>query len=153
MINNPHINLAFHSIDGNIIRHYTKGECRLDVIFVVEACDHGEKLNWCSYMLNELFEAYEDVYKRATYFIYGYLVIAITMMKCCTHEGRKPTLVSNNESLALAYLSCRASSDTKGKEINEEYFTNWYTKMVSVTENITRVPQSILDGYSHSICF
>ena len=53
----------------------------LDTISVAEHCVQGEKLNWCSFLLNELFEACEDNYKRATRFIYGYLIMALEMWK------------------------------------------------------------------------
>lgn len=81
----------------------TKGECTLYVIYVTETCVQGEPLKWCSYLLNELFEASEDAYKMVTHFIYGYLVVSIAMMKWCTLEGRDPTKVLDDESLTLAY--------------------------------------------------
>lgn len=42
---------------------YTKGECTMDAIYVAEACFRGEQMNWCSYLLSELFEACDYVYQ------------------------------------------------------------------------------------------
>jgi len=70
-------------IIDNINEHNMKGKFYLDIIYVAEACVRGEPFNWCVYLLHELIEACEDVYKGTTYFIYGYLVIVIAMMKWC----------------------------------------------------------------------
>jgi len=51
--------------------------------------------------LNELFDAHEYIYKRDTYFIYGYLVVSLATMKWCPPEGREIALVSEDQPLAL----------------------------------------------------
>ena len=45
------------------MRHYTKGECTLDTISIAEHCIQGVRLNWCLFVLKELFAAYEENYK------------------------------------------------------------------------------------------
>lgn len=77
------------AVVDKINEHHMKGKYYLDTISVAEACFRGEPFNWCGYLLHELIEACEDFYKGTTYFIYGYLVIVITMMKWCTPKGRE----------------------------------------------------------------
>ena len=83
--------------------HYIRGECSLDAISVREAYVKGEQLNWSSYLLKELFEAYEDVHARARYFIFGYLVIPLAMLKWCPPEGRDLAPILDDELLTYAY--------------------------------------------------
>ena len=81
LINKPEIWFACYLIASKTMQHYTKGECTLDTISIVEHCTQGAKLNWCSFVLKELFAACEENYKRTTSFIYGYLILAFTMWK------------------------------------------------------------------------
>jgi len=53
--------------------------------------------------MDEFFAAYKDAYKRDTYFIYGYVVVAITMMKWCLQEGQNLAEIPNGEYLTLMY--------------------------------------------------
>lgn len=89
MNNNEKIKFSCHIIIGKLMCHYHKGEYTLDIIFVAEAFDRGEILNWCNFLLNEIFEACKDVYKWVPYFIYGYLFVSIAMLKWCSTEGRE----------------------------------------------------------------
>lgn len=70
---------------------------------MAEACVLDESSNWCIYLLHVLFKACEDIYKRATYFIYRYLVISIAMVMSCIVEGRNMAEVLDGEPLVLAY--------------------------------------------------
>jgi len=83
LINNEQIKFSCHIIVGKLMQHYTKGECSLDAIYVAKSYNKGEKLNWSNFMLSELFETCKDVYKCATCFIFGYLVILLAIMKWC----------------------------------------------------------------------
>ena len=104
------------------MRHYTKGECTLDTIAVAEHCIEGIQLNWCSFILHELFEACEDNYRRATGFIYGYLIMAFAMWKRSFPGRRIPAEILKNQPLAMKYTPWRVSSDPSLKEANEEGF-------------------------------
>ena len=64
LINNPAVKFTCYVIVGKTMRHYTKGEYTLDTISVVEHYLQGTELNWCTFMLNELFKACEDNYKE-----------------------------------------------------------------------------------------
>ena len=75
LINKPVVKFSCYLIAKKTMRHYSKGECTLDTISVAEHCIQGAQLNWCLFLLNELFEACEENYERTTGFIYGYLVI------------------------------------------------------------------------------
>ena len=72
------------------MRHYKKGECTLETISIAKHCVQGAKLNWCSFLLKELLDACEENYKRATSFIYGYLIVAFSMWKWHTPLVRLP---------------------------------------------------------------
>ena len=69
LINKPEIQFACYLIASKTMRHYTKGECTLDTISIMEHCIQGIRLNWCSFVLKELFAACEENYKRTTSFI------------------------------------------------------------------------------------
>jgi len=101
--------------------------------------------------LNELFEAYEDVYKRETYFIYGYLVVSLTMMKWFPPKGREITPVAEDQPLSLKHLPRWTSRDLTNKEINEGSFTGWYQKMLVFTKVRPKIPPFLLDEYSQDI--
>jgi hypothetical protein len=53
----------------------------LDAIAVAEFSKNGAPMNWCKYLLTELFQACVDAHDRPSYFIYGYLLITFTMWK------------------------------------------------------------------------
>jgi hypothetical protein len=58
------------------MKNYTKGECTLDAIVLVKFLKNGARMNWCQYLLTEMFQCCADVHNPTTYFIYGYLLIS-----------------------------------------------------------------------------
>jgi len=104
-------------------------------------------------LLNEPFEAKKDVYKWETYFIYGYLIVSLAMMKWCNPEVRELALVTKDHPLALRYSPWRTSGDPNNKEINKASLTSWYDKMLAATKFIPKIPNFLLDDYSHTIPF
>lgn len=114
-INFPAIKFTCYIIDGKIMCHYTKGKCNVDTILVAKACDNGEQLNSCSYMLNELYEGYEYVYKMERYFIYGYLVFYLAMMKRCPSKCRELTPIMKDHALSLKCLPWKTLGDPDNK--------------------------------------
>lgn len=74
------------------------------------------------FILNELFEAYEDNYRRVTGFIYGYLIMDFAMWKWTFPPIRTPAETLEGRPLALKYTPWRVSYDPSSKEVNEEAF-------------------------------
>ena len=133
------------------MRYYTKGECTLDTISVAEHCVQGAQLNWCSFFMNELFEDCEDNYKRATWFIYGYLIMALSMWKWTFPGIRVPVEIATRHPLEMKFVPWKVSRDPSTKEVNAEAFRVWYSQMVYVVMSQQRVPRSLKDGYSAQI--
>jgi len=69
-INKDDIRFACYLFAGKTMRHFTKNKFTLDAISIVVHCCRGEVLNWLAYLLNELFEACEDAYRRGTGFVF-----------------------------------------------------------------------------------
>lgn len=153
MIDNQPIKFIYYISSNKLMRHYTSGEYSLDAIFVVEACVKEGQLNWSSYLCNELFEDDEDVNARLTYFIFGYFLIPLSMFNWCPHEGRDIEPVANDEPLTYSYAPRRNIKDLTNRDFNEHAFEKWCNKMVSIIENVSTVPLSLLDFYAHHIWF
>lgn len=85
----------------NTMRHFAQNECTLDVISIVEHFYEGELLNWSAFLLNELLEACEDIYKRSTNFIFGYILMTLAMWKWCPPKGRELVQIRKDQPVAL----------------------------------------------------
>ena len=133
--------------------HYTKGECTLDTISATDYCMQGSQLNLCAFLLQELFEACEDKFKRATRFIYGYLIMALDMWKWCPPGKRPLSEIGEDQPVAFRYPSWRVSGDPNSKEINDEAFKDWYNMMLDVIQTHQRIPRVLLDEYFGHIWF
>jgi len=94
-----------------------------------------------------LFEAYEDVYKRSTHFIYGYIVVTLAMWKWFPLEGWELSLIEEDLPLALRYTPWQTSGEPRRKEINEASFIGWYKNMMELIKATKRVPKMLLDDY------
>ena len=101
------------------MRHYTKGECTPNTISVVEHCIQGAQLNWCAFLMQELFEACEDNFKRATRFIYNYFIMTLAMWKWCPLGKRPLAKIGEDQPMALRYTPWIVSGDPNSKVINE----------------------------------
>lgn len=62
MINNMPVRVVATIIATKFMRHFTRGECSLDALYVAEACVHRSQLNWSSYLLTKLFDVSHYVY-------------------------------------------------------------------------------------------
>jgi len=112
------------------MRHFSKNECILDVILVAGHYCQGEVLNWPTFILNELFEAHEDIYKRSTNFIFGYILMTLAMWKW--RPGMEIIQIRDDQPIGLRYDPWRASGDPNNKEINEATFVEWYGLMLII---------------------
>jgi len=110
-------------IARKIMRNFSNNECTLDAISVAEHCYRGEVCNWLDFVLNELFESYEDIYKRSTNFIFGYILVTLAMWKWRPPRGRDMMQIRDDQPIALRYKPWRASGDPNSKEISEATFT------------------------------
>lgn len=88
MISKMDMRFACYIIAGKTMRHFAKNECTLDTISVVEYCCKGKVLNWSAFILNELFEACEDIYWRNTNFLFGYILMSLMKCKWRPPSGR-----------------------------------------------------------------
>jgi len=62
------------------MRNFSKNECTLETISIVEHFYEGKVLNSSGFVLNEIFEACEDIYKSIN-FIFGYILMTLAMWK------------------------------------------------------------------------
>jgi hypothetical protein len=46
---------AYYLISEKVMQNYTQNECMLDVIIVAEFNKHGAPLNWCKYLITEIY--------------------------------------------------------------------------------------------------
>lgn len=75
------------------------------------------------FLLNELFEACEDNYKRATRFIYGYIITEFAMWKWTYMGVRQLVEIINNQPMVMNFTPWKISGDPSTKLVNEEAFT------------------------------
>ena len=75
------IKFSCHIIAGKIMQHYTKGECTLNAICVVEFYLQGVKLSSCKFFMDELLQACADVQEKGGYFIFIYLLTTFIVWK------------------------------------------------------------------------
>jgi hypothetical protein len=87
----------------------------MDTIAAAEACVNGAKLNWCKFLMNEMFQVRTDAYHTSSYFIFGYLLLAFAMFKWMSPQGRELTGTPGRTILALKY------EPWSGKEIYPKY--------------------------------
>ena len=83
-------------------------------------------LNWSTYVLNELFEACDDVYRRGTSFVFGYLLMSLAMWKWRPPKEMEMAPILERQPIVFLYDPCMASGDPSIKEINEIAFRDWY---------------------------
>jgi len=135
------------------MRHFSKNECPLDVISIAEHCCRGEVINWLTFVLNEIFEACEDIYKRSTNFIFGYILMTLAIWKWRPLRERDMMKIRDDQPITLRYGPWRALGDTTNKEINEKAFTELYGLMLITNMMTKRIPKQLLDKFSQSIWF
>lgn len=153
MINKVDIRFSCYIIAGKTMRHYMKNECALDAISVAEHCCQGEVLNWSTFVLNELFEACEDVYRRGTSFVFGYILILLEMLKWRPPKEREMATIFEGQPIALCYGPWRASGESSTKEINEITLRDWYEQMISTIRSTETIPKALLDEFSEEVWF
>lgn len=62
-----------------ITHKYTKVECTLDTIQLVEFCVQGARLKWCKNLVDELLLRCVKAHKNTSDFIYGYFLLGFFM--------------------------------------------------------------------------
>lgn len=124
----------------------------MDTILVADHYAKGESLKWYAFLLNELFETCEDVYKRRTNLILSYLIMTLEMWKWFPLLGRDLAQIFEDQPYALKYTPWRTLGDPKQK-INEAAFSEWYGKMIGVIRVAERIPREFLDEYLEVIWF
>jgi len=122
MINKADMKFSFYIIASKTMWHFTKNECTLDAILVVEHCCRGGVLNWLAFVLNALFEACEHMYRWGTRSIFRYLLMSLEMWKWRPPKEREMKPIVEGQPLALCYDPWKASRDPNMKEINEIAF-------------------------------
>lgn len=152
-INKDNIRFACYLIVGKIMKHFMRNECTLDIISITDHCCQGEIINLLAFVLNELFEACECVYRRGTGFVFGYLVMALGMWKWRPPPERQMETIAEDQPIALKYEPWRASWDPITKEINGRAFKSWYAQMVDAIQSMERIPRTLLDEFSGELWF
>lgn len=153
IINKVNIRFPYYLVVGKTMCHFTKNECTLDAILVVEHYFQGEVLNWSTFVLNELFEDYEYVYKKATNFMFGYILMSLAMWKWKPLKERELATIVEGQPLELCYEPWRASGDPNTKEINEIAFKDWCEQMLVTIRSTKRIPKTLLEEFSEEIYF
>jgi hypothetical protein len=73
--------MTCYVITIKVMRSYYKGECTLNSLSVVNFCANGAVFNWCSYLLEELLVACEEVQEKGGNFTYKYILLDFVMLK------------------------------------------------------------------------
>lgn len=100
-------------------------------------------------MLNELFEACEDVYKRSTGFVFRYLLMELEMWKWRPPPERQMETITKDQPISLRYEPWNISGDPNTKEINEKDFKSWYEKMLDTIQGYPSL--SCMNSHASSI--
>jgi hypothetical protein len=79
---------TFYVIARNIMCSYYKGECTLYILSVADFYANAAVFNWCSYLVEELLVACEEVQDKGGTFTYVYLLLDFTMLKWRPPMGR-----------------------------------------------------------------
>jgi len=153
MMNKFNIRFSCYIIPSKTMRHFSRNECTMDAISVVEHCCKGEILNWSAFILNELFEACEDVYRQSTNFLFGYILMSLAMWKWRLPREREMMNFGEGQPIALHYKPWRASGDPITKDINEMTFRDWYELMLMTIRLMQRITKTLLDEFSKEIWF
>jgi len=101
MINKVDIRFSYYIITGKTMRHFTNNECTLDAISIVENCYQGEVLNWFAFVLNEMFEACEDVYRWGINFLFGCILMPLEMWEWRPPKEREMVTIFEGQSIAF----------------------------------------------------
>jgi len=117
------------------MRHFTRDEYILDTISIAKHCCEGEVLNWSTFVLNELFEACEYVYRRSIGFVFGYLLMTLEMWKWKSPLERQMETITEDHPIALRYEPWKASGDRNTKEINKKAFKSWNEQMLDIIQS------------------
>jgi hypothetical protein len=75
------VRMACYVITRKVMHSYYKGECTLDALSMANFCVNGVVFNWCSYLLEELLVACEEVQEKGGTFTYKYLLLDFVMFK------------------------------------------------------------------------
>jgi len=124
LINKENIRFTCYIIAGKVMLNFSRNECTLDIISVMKHCSDRVSLNWTTFLLNELFEACKDVYRRRTNIIFKYFIMTLAMWKWCPPTQRDLAEITDEQSLALRYTPWRTSKDPSSKEINKATFSD-----------------------------
>lgn len=103
MIKKVDIIFYCYIIECKTMRYHMKKECMLDAILVAENCCQGEILNWSTFVLNELFEACEYVYRWETIFVFEYILMSLVMWKWSSPKEREMMTIVEGQLFALCY--------------------------------------------------
>jgi hypothetical protein len=94
------------------MRSYYKGECTLDALSVADFCANDVVFNWCSYLLEELLVACEEVQEKGGTFTYRYLLMEFAMFKWKPPMGRASMLPDKGR-MAKMFEPWQSRSDSE----------------------------------------
>jgi len=121
---------------------YTRNECTLDVIFVVEFSKNGMPLNWCKYLLNELLQACAYAHEKSSYLSYGYLLVSLAMWKWKPPSGHDVSF-SFDGHLAMLFKPWHGHAAQSIPNEHTFTFSQWYSALVATTQ-WPCIPQNLL---------
>lgn len=76
----------------------------METVFVDDLCVQGAQLNWCKYLLDELFHACGEAYQNRGQFLYGHLIVSITFLKWKVYMGHIIHAPPECKSLVLTFM-------------------------------------------------
>jgi len=133
------------------MRSYYKGECTLDALLVVDFCAQGAVFNWCSFLLEELLVACEEVQEKGGTFTYGYLLLEFIMLKWNSAMGRQPA-IPDKGCMAKMFEPWQSRPNSETTSLNNTTFSKFYNAMIDATQR-PRIPREILNSNMRNIAF
>ena len=70
-------------------------------MYVVEFCVQGVKINWCKFLMDELFQHCTEAQEKGIYLILGYFIMDIVMWKWKPLQGHELVPSPNGRQMAL----------------------------------------------------
>jgi len=131
-INDEKVHCACYRRADKFIKNYSRGECTLDAISIVEFYKQGAPLNLCKYLLIEMLQVCASMHELVAYFIHGYLLVAFTMSKLKMPQGRELSYTSYRQD-AKMFDPWHARTAIINTTNHNNAFTHWYNNLISTT--------------------
>jgi hypothetical protein len=132
-INDEQVHCACYVIAGKVMKNYSRGECTLDTIAVVEFRKNGAPLNWCKYLLTEMLQACTMCMTRPHT---SYMATCWSCSLCgsgsCLRVKASPMLL--NSRITKLFDPWHSHTATTHSKYHDVSFLQWHNDLISATQ-------------------